>query len=110
MTKRYEVEITEAAERDLQAIFDDLQDRASPAVAERFLDQLLEAVATLERLPDRGAVPAELAELGVRDFRQLVIETYRLIYRVFANKVFVMLVADGRQDMQRILERRLLEH
>lgn len=110
MTRSYAVEITEAAERDLQAIFEDLHARASAAVAERFLDQMLEAVASLERLPDRGSVPAELAELGVRDFRQLVVETYRLIYRVLTGKVVVMLVADGRQDMQRILERRLLEY
>lgn len=110
MTKRYEVELTEAAERDLQVIFEDLQARASPAVAERFLDQLLDVVGSLERLPDRGAVPAELAGLGIRDFRQLVVETYRLVYRVLGNKVFVMIVADGRQDMQLILERRLLDY
>jgi toxin ParE1/3/4 len=110
MSRRYDIEITAAAERDLLEISRLLRERASPRVAEDFLDRVLDAVATLERLPERGAIPAELADLGIRDFRQLIVETYRLIYRVFGAKVVVMLVADGRQDMQRILERRLLEH
>ena len=109
MTAGFKVEITEAAERDLQAIFEEVWTRTSAGAAERLLDALLEAVATLESLPDRGSVPAELAELGIRDFRQLVIQTYRLIYRVIGRSVFVMIIADGRQDMQQLLERRLLE-
>ena len=109
MTTAFEVEITEAAERDLQTIFEDVLTRTSAAAAERLLDALIEAVATLESFPDRGAVPSELAELGLRDFRQLVVQTYRLIYRVLGKTVFVMVIADGRQDMQRLLERRLLE-
>jgi toxin ParE1/3/4 len=39
----------------------------------------------------------------------LVVHVYRLIYRVLERRVIVMVVADGRQDMQRLLQRRLLE-
>jgi toxin ParE1/3/4 len=110
MTSTFRVEITEAAEHDLQAIFEHVWTRTSAEAAERLLDSLVEAIATLESLPDRGAVPAELAELGLREFRQLVVQTYRLIYRVLGKTVVVLVIADGRQDMQRLLERRLLEH
>lgn len=54
-------------------------------------------------------MPGELAPLGIKDFRQLVFQTYRVIYRVVANGAFVLVIADGRQDMQTLLERRLLE-
>lgn len=108
MTTAFKVEITEAAEHDLQAIFDD-GTRTSATAAERLLDALLEAVATLESFPDCGAVPSELVQLGIQDFRQLVVQTYRLNYRVLGKTVFVVVIADGRQDMQRLLERRLLE-
>jgi toxin ParE1/3/4 len=43
-----------------------------------------------------------------RDFRQLGLAPYRIIYRVIAQEVFVLLIADGRRDMQGLLERRLL--
>lgn len=110
MSARFAVEITEAAEKDLLEIVEDVWRRASARTADKLLEGLLECVATLESFPDRGPVPAELSEIGIRDFRQLIFQSYRLIYRIIGKTVFVMLIADGRQDMQRLLERRLLEH
>lgn len=109
MSAKFAVQITEAAEIDLQQIIQAVAERASALSAERLLDGLLVCVSTLETFPDRGSVPSELSELGVKDFRQLVFQTYRVIYRVLGKNVFVLVIADGRQDMQRLLERRLLE-
>jgi toxin ParE1/3/4 len=53
-------------------------------------------------------VPKELDALGIREFRQILVESYRLIYRLSGKIVFVMVIADGRRDMQALLERRLL--
>jgi toxin ParE1/3/4 len=110
MTALFEILVTEAAEQDLVEIFEDLRVRASAKVAEDLLDGLLECVATLETLPERGSTPDALAGLGIRDFRQFVLRTWRVIYRVIGPSVFILVIADGRQDMQRLLERRLLEH
>ena len=46
--------------------------------------------------------------LGIRDFRQILLPPYRLIYRVMDGTVFILLIADGRRDVQALLERRLL--
>ena len=46
--------------------------------------------------------------LGIRTFRQLVHSPYRIICRVIGQEAFVPVVADGRRDMQALLERRLL--
>jgi toxin ParE1/3/4 len=62
----------------------------------------------LERYPLRGNIPKELDTLGIREFRQVLMRPYRLIYRVMEDKVFIMIIADGRRDMQTLLERRLL--
>jgi toxin ParE1/3/4 len=72
------------------------------------LDAFIERVGTLETYPLRGAVPVELDALGIRDFRQILMGHFRLIYRVAGQKVFVMLIADGRRDMQSLLQQRLL--
>ena len=35
-------------------------------------------------------------------------QPYRVIYRVVGERVYVYLIADGRRDMQGLLQRRLL--
>jgi len=104
----YEVRLTLGAEKDLQALYRDLAERRSTAQAETLLDTILGAIEALEHFPDRGATPGELAALGIRDYRQILLSPYRIIYRVIGATVFISLIADGRRDMQALLERRLL--
>jgi len=104
----YEVRLTRGAEEDLEAIYDYLAEHRSPDDAEALLDRLPGKIGTLERFPLRGSVPKELAPLGIREFRQLLLPPYRLIHRVAGQAVFVTLVVDGRRDMQALLARRLL--
>lgn len=105
---RFEVELTQGAEGDLETIYDYLTDHRSMDAAETLLDAFLEKISTLERHPERGSVPKELEALGVREFRQILLDPYRLIYRVIGSKVVILVIADGRRDMQALLERRLL--
>lgn len=104
----FDVELTESAEDDLEAIHDYIADNRSVDAAEALLDAFIDKVSTLERYPERGNVPKELEALGVREFRQVLLDAYRLVYRVSGEKVFILLIADGRRDMQALLERRLL--
>lgn len=104
----YVVELTDAAEADLEAIFDYVAQHRSPAQANQLLDRLEARCATLSAFPERGSVPAELDALGDRKYRQLVLPPYRLIYRVAGQTVSVTLIADGRRDMSALLQRRLL--
>jgi len=63
---------------------------------------------SLAEFPERGAYPSELLALGIQEYRELFVHTYRIIYRVINQSVYVLLIADGRRDMQQLLERRLL--
>lgn len=105
---RHAVELTEAADADLEAIFDYVAHHRSPAEANRLLDRLEAKCATLSTYPERGSVPAELEPLGDRGYRQLVLPPHRLIYRVIAHTVSITLIADGRRDVGALLQRRLL--
>lgn len=104
----FEVELTQGAEDDLEAIHGYLSEHRSADAAEALLDAFLGKIHTLERYPERGSVPGELDALGIREFRQVLLDPYRLIYRVLGRKVFILVIADGRRDMQALLERRLL--
>jgi toxin ParE1/3/4 len=55
-----------------------------------------------------GVYPCELSALGIKEYREVFFKPYRIIYRVIAEAVFVMLIVDGRRDMQPLLQRRLL--
>lgn len=104
----YEVLLTAGAEQDLEDIYDYIAESDSPAKADYVLPRLLEAADRLAAFPDRGAHPRELQALGIREYRQTFFKPYRLIYRVIGRQVFVYVIADGRRDMQSLLQRRLL--
>jgi toxin ParE1/3/4 len=73
------------------------------------LTSIEKAFGSLSESTDRGAHPKELLALGIRDYREIFFKPYRVIYRVLGNIVHVFLIADGRRDMQMLLQRRLLD-
>jgi len=105
---RYDVRITKGAESDLAEIVAFPAEREGSIVAERILEEILDAANNLTKFPERGSHPEELLKLGIREFRQVLFQPYRLIYRTAGNQVFLLLVADGRREFQSLLERRVL--
>ncbi len=105
----HKVLLTRSAERDLEGIYDYIAEHDSQENADYVLDKLLEVVETLSTFPERGSHPKELAALGIREYRQAFFKPYRIIYRVSGKQVFIYLIADGRRDMQTLLERRMLD-
>lgn len=105
---RYEVLLTEGAERDLEALHGYIVEFDSVANADNVLDRLMKIVEGLAQFPERGSYPRELVALGIKDYRQTAFKPYRVIYRVLGSRVVVYLIVDGRRDMQSLLARRLL--
>ena len=46
---------------------------------------------------------------GFESIASFFFRPYRIIYRVIENNVYVLVIADGRRDMQSLLQRRLLQ-
>lgn len=105
---RLRVRITRDAARDLEDIHDYIAVHDAPVKADRLLDLLTECVASLVLTPERGSHPRELLELGIRDFRQVVVKPYRIVYEVEGDLVVILLIADGRRDMRSLLALSLL--
>ena len=106
--RRYEVLLTEDAERDLEELFEYIAEHDSQGAALRVLGRIEKSIESLSSLPERGSFPKELLELGIKDYRQVFFKPYRLIYRNIGAKVYVYLIVDGRREMQALLVRRLL--
>lgn len=105
---RFEVLLTEDANRDLEEIHAYIAAHDAPGKADALLDGMEQAIENLARFAHRGSYPRELLALGIREYRQKVFKSYRLIYRVIEQKVYVYVIADGRRDFQTLLARRLL--
>lgn len=105
----YSVLLTNDAQKDLEELYNFIQINDVPGKAEHVLDEIEKAIDGLTELPERGVYPKELLKLGIKEYREVFFKPYRVIYRILENSVFVMLIADGRRDMQSLLSRRLLE-
>lgn len=105
---RFEVLLTNGAERDLESIYDYISEFDSVSDANHVLDQLMAIAKSLAQFPERGGSPKELEKVGIKEYRQTWFKPYRVIYRVEGQQVIIYLIADGRRDMQSLLTRRLL--
>jgi toxin ParE1/3/4 len=105
---RFEVRLSPDALADLEEIHAWIARHDSAQRADYVEDRILAAVAALSRMPERGAHPAELAALGIREYRETFFKPYRIIYAVDGRHVDVYVVADGRRDFRTLLARRLL--
>ena len=104
----FAVLLTDDAARDLDEIYNYIALHDAPQKADSVLEQIEKAFSRLSESPERGAYPKELLPLGIREYREVFFKPYRIIYRVMDKKVYVLLVVDGRRDMQLLLLRRLL--
>ena len=61
----------------------------SPAAARRWVDELFEAAATLDRLPERGR---QVPDLPRPDLRELLFGNYRIVYRLEPRRIAILTV------------------
>lgn len=105
----YQVFLTDDAAHDLEDLYDYIEFHDVPEKADYVLSKIEEAFSGLSENTERGAYPEELLVVGLREYREISFKPYRIIYRVIADNVYVMVIADGRRDMQTLLQRRLLQ-
>ena len=104
----FEVLLTNDAARDLDEIYNYIALHDSHQKADYVLDRFEQVFFNLSEFPERGVYPNELLALGIREYRETFFKPYRIVYRVMENIVYILLIADGRRDMQSFLQRRLL--
>ena len=103
----FKVYIIEDAEQDIVAIYDYIARSDSIEKAEYFLNKIEEKCSSLNENSNRGHIPPELERVGIFEYREIHFKPYRIIY-VIASKVYVHSVLDGRRELQKLLENRLL--
>ena len=105
---RFKVVWTRAATIDLDQIIDYIALDAGVDRALRLYGKVRDKIDSLSRLPRRGRIVPELESISVLEFREILMDHYRIIFRIDGKKVVLVGVFDGRRDLEAILVDRAL--
>lgn len=94
MSARFEVLITQRAERDIHEIWEYIALDHEEA-ADQFIEELLVQVDKLEICPEALSLIDENEALGVDGYRHLIYKKYRTIFRIQENSVIIVRVIHG---------------
>jgi plasmid stabilization system protein ParE len=97
----HRVRVLKRAERDLVELRSYLA-REAPDSAGRVVGELLDAIESLARWPERGARPRDEL-LRRRGFRFLVRRSYLIFFKVSGRSIWVYRVLHGRRAWSRLL-------
>ena len=90
---------------NLKEIFDYYKTNVSLKIAHAIRKQILEATKQLQRFPESGSPEFYLEELQL-NHRYLVINNYKIIYRISENKILINDVFDVRQSPNKMINKR----
>jgi len=74
-----------------------------------FLSRARGNLTCLHHSPKRGRIIPELQEYGIYQYRELIVASWRLMYRAQDDKVYVLAVLDSKQNIEDILLKRVLD-
>jgi toxin ParE1/3/4 len=93
VTKRYKVNLTQLAQKDLEQIYYYIA--ADNIInAGNFVLELEKKIYSLETFPERQPLIAE-NEFFATDYRHMIYKKYRIIYRISEKTVFILRVIHG---------------
>ncbi len=107
MLIKYEVIWAKIAEEDLTAIIKYIYSD-NPLAAIDNLKKIKTKVLNLNSFPERGRIVPELKGQGILQYQELIILSWRTIYRISDLNVYVLSVIDSRKNIEDILLDRLV--
>lgn len=105
---KFKVKFISDAEADLFEIYKYVYLNDSEDSAEKLYDKLYKKCLSLRSVPRRGHIPPELRLLEIEDFLEVYYKPYRIIYQIRQKEVFINCILDGRRELQKLLQERLI--
>ena len=106
--KRFTVNVNKTAKNDLREIIKYIS-KNNPMNAINVLKRIEDRINTLNHFPERGGYVPELLKNNIKDYRQLIVSPWRIIYKIDKNIVNVLIIIDSRRNTQDILLERLIK-
>lgn len=108
MPERYAMEWAPVAQNDLEGLLEYIAARDSIDAALYVYEKLMEKIDTLVFHPERCRIPPELKQIGVSEYRELIISPYSVFFRVRGKRLGIIAVLDRRRDLGELLIERVL--
>ena len=109
MTNRlFAVHWTRTAASDLSGIVEFISNE-NPDAARDLLAKIIKSCRSLNTFPRRARIVPELRSFGITIYRELVVEKYRIQFRIKNKDVYVLSVLDSRRNLEDILLDRFLK-
>ena len=74
----------------------------------KVMDKIYEQVGKLDLNPERCGIVPELEKHGYFIYRQLIVDHWKVIFKIEGNIVYIMIVIDGRRNLEDIILKRIL--
>ncbi|MCL2025664.1 MAG: type II toxin-antitoxin system RelE/ParE family toxin [Leptospirales bacterium] len=107
MGKKYFVKWTAPAREDVNEIIDYIS-KKDINYAIKLLDNIEEDIKNLNMFPERYRIVPELEKYGYFVYREITVEYWRIIYKIENNYVYIMLVIDGRRNLEDLLLKKMI--
>ncbi|OHD56930.1 MAG: plasmid stabilization protein [Spirochaetes bacterium GWF1_51_8] len=104
---QFEVVWTESAQNDLIRIIKYIE-YDGKEIAKNIYRKIKSKVVSLKDMPLQGRVLPELGQYGIDDYRELIENPWRIIYKTGDHNIYIIAVIDGRRDMEDLLRERTI--
>ena len=105
---KYKIIFIESAKQDIKDIYNYILRNESRIRAELFLSTIKKTSYSLIDFPNRDHVNPDLALINITEYREIHSNSYKIIYQVVDNSVFIISIVDGRRKYEISLINRIL--
>jgi toxin ParE1/3/4 len=104
----FTVLLLEDAVKDLEAIYRYIQKSGNKKAAKDMIINIRKACDSLSEIPERGHIPKELSQIGLFEYRQIIVKKYRIIYQLAKPNIFIFGIIHGNRNIDEVLRQRML--
>src|SRR5262245_54501974 len=107
--KKYKIHIAPEADNDILDIHSYITYSDSTNKADTFLEKIEKVCFSLEHFPERGHNLPEFRHISINIYHEIHFKSYRIIYQILNEFVYIHCVLDGRRDLEDLLIQRLIK-
>jgi len=107
MNKKYSIKWSAPARKDINEIIDNIS-KTNIIYAEKILDDFEENFTKSDMFPERYRIAPELEKNGYLIYREIIIDYWRIIFKIENDYVYIMLVIDGRRNLEDLLLKKMI--
>lgn len=108
MSKPYKLKWTLNAKNDLLGIIEYIE-KDSPSAANEVYLKIKKSTKSSRFFPLKARTVPELQTQGITNYREVVVNPWRIVYKVGRDAVYIMAVLDSRQNLEDLLLQKLIK-